>query len=77
MKFNWELGACLYWLFWAISFAIWETYAGFHNDKVPMLTQVVVKYVPATVTMLLLSWGMWHFGSRYLNPAYMKWIKGN
>jgi len=73
---NWKLWGCLYWLFWAISFAIWETYAGLHNKDVPMLTQVVVRYVPWWVTMGLLTWGWFHFFLLYISPTYIRWLRG-
>jgi len=73
---NWSTIGMLYWLFWGVSFAVWETYAGLHNKTVPMLTQVVVRYVPWPITMGLLGWALWHFGVRYANPSYMQWLKG-
>lgn len=68
---NWNLWGCLYWLFWALSFGVWETYAGVFNKAIPMLTQVVVRYVPWYVTMLLLTWAWFHFAIRYADPAYV------
>jgi hypothetical protein len=77
---NWKLGPCLYWLFWAIAFGVWETYAGVEKmgaKDIPMLTQVIVRWVPWWVTMPGITWIFLHFGVRYLHrAAYLKGLLG-
>lgn len=70
---NWKFWPCMYWLFWALGFGFWETYAGVDKKHdIPMLTQAVVKYVPWWITLPLLTWGFIHFAVRYANPNYIK-----
>lgn len=76
---KWNLWPCLYWLFWAIGFAVWETYAGLDHlgrRDVPMLTQVVVRYVPWWVTLPGITWLFIHFALRYSNPTYLQQFEG-
>lgn len=74
---NWNFWACMYWGFWAVSFAFWETFAGLSHGRYPMLTQVICRYVPRLVVMGIMTWGWWHFFSRlYLKPGYVLWLKG-
>lgn len=76
---KWSLWPCLYWLFWFAAFVAWETYAGVEKmgqKDVPMLTQVVVRYVPWYLTLPALTWLLIHFAVRYMNPAYLKSLRG-
>ncbi len=76
---KWSLWPCLYWLFWFCGFIAWETYAGLDNmgrKDIPMLTQVVVRYVPWWVTLSGITWLFVHFALRYSNPAYLKQFEG-
>lgn len=38
----------------------------------PMLTQVVVRYVPKWITLPFVGWLFIHFLVRYLDPTYVK-----
>ena len=68
---TWTFWRCMYWLFWALAFGVWELWAGLDKKHdIPMLTQAVVKYVPWWVTLPLLTWGFIHFAVRYFSPAY-------
>ena len=69
---GWTFWRCAYWLFWAIAFAVWEIWAGVEKKHdIPMLTQAVCRYVPWWVTLPLLSWGIFHFATRYFSKTYM------
>lgn len=75
---NWKFWPCMYWLFWFVGFAVWETYGGVEKmgaKDIPMLTQVTVRYVPWWVTMPALTWLFIHFAVRYANPAYIALLK--
>lgn len=73
---KWGFWGCMYWLFWAISFGVWEIYAGVDKKAdVPMLTQAVVRYCPWWITLPLLTWGFIHFATRYFNPSYIQWLR--
>lgn len=75
---NWKLFPCLFWLFWFCAFVAWETYGGvekFGAKDVPMLTQVVVRYVPWWVTLPGLTWLFIHFLVRYSNPQYVQLLR--
>jgi len=76
---KWSLWPCLYWLFWFLAFVTWETYAGVEKmgqKDIPMLTQVVCRYVPWWVTLPGLTWLLIHFAVRYMNPTYLKSLRG-
>jgi len=77
---NWSIRAIAFWVAWVLAFFFWETVAGIDKmgaRDIPMLTQVIVRYVPWWVTMPVLGWLVVHFGTRYFNPAYIAWLKGN
>ena len=54
----------------------YEIYAGIdHNSRTPMLTQVVVRYIPWPFTLSFIVWLFIHFAIRYFNPAYRAWLE--
>ncbi len=74
---KWNLIAILYWVAWLLGFIFWETAAGLDkmgNRDIPMLTQVVVRWVPWWVTIPFLTWLWIHFAVRYFNPVYKAWL---
>ena len=72
---HWKLWPTLYWAFWFLAFAIWETYAGVsRKHDVPMLTQAVVRYIPWYVMLPFLTWLLLHFAVRYASPEYKTWL---
>lgn len=64
---------------WFILFFIvlgYEIYAGIdHSDRTPMLTHVVVRYVPWWATLTFVTWLWLHFAIRYMNPTYREWLR--
>jgi hypothetical protein len=61
-------------LFFAVM--AYEIFAGInHGQRTPMLTQVVVRYIPAPFTIGFILWLLMHFLVRYFNPGYMDWLR--
>lgn len=56
---------------------VWyEVYCGVnHIHRTPMLTQVVVRYIPWQFTIGFILWLLIHFSVRYANPKYIEWLK--
>ena len=67
-------------MLWFILFFIvlaYEIWAGVNNGhRSPMLTQVVVRYIPWPFTMGFIVWLFYHFAVRYASPAYKAWLRG-
>lgn len=47
-----------------------------HDNQTPPLTRVTIKYVPWYVTMPALGWLFYHFLVRYVDPNYVKQLRG-
>lgn len=66
-------------MFWFVLFFVcvgYEVYAGInHGEHTPMLTQVVVRYIPWPFTIGFILWLLVHFSVRYANPKYIDWLK--
>lgn len=74
---HWDKWWVVGWVLILLGFCFYEFWAGFGPGKAtPMLTQVVVRYVPAYVTLPFIAWLFIHFTLRYFNPAYINWLKG-
>lgn len=68
----WSKGWMLGWALIGLGFLFYEFWSGWGTGKhTPMLTQVVVRYVPQEVTYLVIVWLFIHFWLRYHNPAYL------
>jgi hypothetical protein len=64
----WILG----WILIGLGFLFYEFWSGWGTGKhTPMLTQVVVRYVPWPLTFIVINWLNLHFLLRYLNPKYI------
>jgi hypothetical protein len=65
---------------WFVLFFVcvgYEVFAGInHSAHTPMLTQVVVRYIPWPFTMGFIVWLFFHFALRYANPKYIAWLRG-
>jgi glycerol-3-phosphate acyltransferase PlsY len=74
---TWDRAWVAGWIAIILGFAFYEFWAGYGTGKhTPMLTQVVVRYVPWWVTLPFIVWLFIHFATRYANPNYIKWLKG-
>ena len=66
-------------MLWFILFFIvlgYEIFAGVdHNSRTPMLTYVVIRYIPWPFTLSFIVWLFYHFTVRYFNPKYVQWVK--
>ena len=66
-------------MLWFILFFIcvgYEVFAGInHANRTPMLTQVVVRYIPWPFALGFIVWLFFHFLVRYCNPAYREWLR--
>jgi hypothetical protein len=66
-------------MLWFILFFVcvsYEVWAGInHGARSPMLTQVVVRYIPWPFTMAFIVWLFCHFAVRYASPAYRAWLR--
>jgi hypothetical protein len=64
----WILG----WILIGLGFLFYEFWSGWGTGKhTPMLTQVVVRYVPWPLTFIIINWLNIHFALRYTNPNYI------
>jgi hypothetical protein len=65
-------------MLWFVLFFIctgYEVWCGInHAARTPMLTQVVVAYIPWPFTIGFILWLLVHFSVRYANPAYRAWL---
>ena len=66
-------------MMWFVLFFIvlgYEIWAGINQGhRTPMLTQLVVRYIPWPFTLMFIIWLFIHFATRYLDPEYMKWLQ--
>ena len=75
---HWDRAYVAGWIAIAVGFAFYEFWAGYGTGKhTPMLTQVVVRYVPWWITLPFIVWLFVHFAVRYTNPNYINWLKGH
>jgi hypothetical protein len=59
------------WVAIILGVTFYEFWAGWGTGKhTPMLTQVIIHYVPKEVAIPILVWVDFHFLIRYFNPAY-------
>lgn len=73
MKWN-AAGIALWIVLFAVAIA-YEAWCGLdHAARTPMLTQVVVRYVPWPFTIGFILWLLVHFSVRYANPAYRAFL---
>lgn len=65
------------WILIGLGFAFYEFWAGYGTGRhTPMLTQVVVRWVPWWITLPFIVWLFVHFATRYFDPNYIAWLKG-
>jgi hypothetical protein len=82
MKFTlqnaqWSTAGTMLWfvLFFIVLF--YEIWAGLNQGhRTPMLTQLVVRYIPWPFTMGFITWLFFHFLVRYFDPTYRAWLAG-
>lgn len=73
---TWNTAGSMAWF--ALFFLVmgYEIWAGInHGHRTPMLTQLVVRYIPWPFTIGFISWLLYHFAVRYANPGYVQWLK--
>lgn len=69
----WNRAYIFGWVAWLLIFICYEFYAMiWGSGKDPMLTQVVVKYVPKWITLPFCGWLFLHFALRYFDKNYIK-----
>jgi hypothetical protein len=72
---RWNITGTMTWFllfFIVLSYEIW---AGInHGQHIPMLTQVVVRYIPWPFTLGFIVWLFAHFAVRYRNRTYKQWL---
>jgi len=66
-------------MMWFVLFFIvlgYEIFAGINHGKhTPMLTQLVVRYIPQPFTLAFIVWLFFHFLVRYNNSTYLNWLR--
>jgi predicted permease len=73
---QWNTWGVMGWFFLFFTCLSYEIWTGInHAERTPMLTQVVVRYIPAPFTLVFIAWLFFHFLVRYLNPKYVQWLK--
>lgn len=73
---KWNLTGTAVWFVLAAFGLIYEIWAGLdHDAHTPMLTHVVVRWVPWPFTLGFIVWLFVHFTVRYFNPAYVRWLR--
>lgn len=74
---HWNRWYVIGWILIFVGFLFYEFWAGWGTGKhTPMLTQVVVRWVPWYVTLPAIVWLFIHFAIRYFNPSYIRWLRG-
>lgn len=72
----WNTKATMAWFVLFFIVLAYETYAGINpKHDIPMLTQVVVRYIPAPFTLVFIVWLFVHFAVRYFSPHYREWLR--
>ena len=73
---QWDTLATMMWFILFFICVGYEVFAGINHGKhTPMLTQVVIRYIPAPFTLGFIFWLFVHFASRYCNSEYIKWVR--
>lgn len=73
---HWSTLATMLWFGLFFLVLGYEIYAGInHSGRTPMLTHVVVRYVPWPFTLSFIVWLFIHFSVRYFNPTYRAWLR--
>lgn len=73
---QWNTFATMLWFGLFFIVLGYEVYAGINpKHDIPMLTQVVVRYIPAPATLIFIGWLFVHFARRYYNPVYREWLR--
>lgn len=76
MNSQWNTAGVMFWFGLFFVCVFYEVWAGVnHGARTPMLTQVVVRYIPAPFTLAFIIWLFFHFLVRYWNPAYREWLR--
>lgn len=74
---HWDRWWVVGWILITLGVLFYEFWSGFGPGKsTPMLTHVVVRYVPWWITLPFCAWLFVHFLVRYINPHYIDWLKG-
>ena len=72
----WSTWSVMFWFVLFFGCLTYEIFTGInHGHRFPMLTQVVVRYVPEPAVIGFILWLLGHFWIRYHDPAYMEWLK--
>lgn len=74
---TWNTAGTMAWFLLFFVVLAYEIFAGIdHSVRTPMLTHVVVRYVPWWATLMFIIWLFVHFASRYFNTEYVRWLRG-
>lgn len=73
---HWSKAYIVGWALMFVGFLFYEFWAGWGPGKhTPMLTQVVVRWIPSWITLPAIIWLFCHFAVRYADPAYRAWLR--